>query len=398
MKKLKVGVWVANYYKPEIGGGYGYLDRLLNALSEYNFENADIVFIAKDFPENWNKYEKSYKIKTKNFIEPQIGTFGKLRNKIYKSLKLQPIQYDFSHSQEKAKRTLEKELSAKVDLLYFLTPELAPQVNLELPFIYTLWDIGHKISYPFPELTMHRKFEIREQAYTIFPQKAIAVFCESETGRKDAIFYLNLNNEKIKIVNLFPSRIVENKVKSIKPPKLDDNIIFIHYPAQFWAHKNHYNLILAFKVVLDSFPSLKLVFTGSDKGNKQYIFSVIKNLQLEESIIDLGFIDQEELKWLYENSLGLVMPTFLGPTNMPLLEAAELNCKVACSDLPGHYEQLGDYAYYFKPNDVENIAQKITEMLNSEKKHYSPKFTFENSLKSIDRAFSEIQSIRFCWE
>ncbi|MEZ4879119.1 MAG: glycosyltransferase [Chitinophagales bacterium] len=92
--------------------------------------------------------------------------------------------------------------------------------------------------------------------------------------------------------------------------KLKKGEIFIHYPAQFWSHKNHYNLLLAFKVII-KYPNLKLILTGSNKGNKAYIINLINHLDLSQKVIDLGFISREELKWLYLNSFGLVMPTFL---------------------------------------------------------------------------------------
>jgi glycosyltransferase involved in cell wall biosynthesis len=186
------------------------------------------------------------------------------------------------------------------------------------------------------------------------------------------------------------------------PLKLSQlNSTFIHYPAQFWAHKNHYNLLVAFRNVLNEFPDLKLIFTGSDKGNKNYITSLIKEMKLNNSVIDLGFVSNEELKWLYLNSSGLVMPTLLGPTNMPLLEAAELNCPVACSNFPGHIEQLGDYGYYFNPESPEEIAQVLVKMLNENKdqkiKKYVSKFNISETIKQIDKSFSEIKQIRFTW-
>ncbi len=176
---------------------------------------------------------------------------------------------------------------------------------------------------------------------------------------------------------------------------------FIHYPAQFWPHKNHYNLLVAFKNILFEFPNLKLIFTGSDKGNKDYIMSTIKQMKLDNNVIDLGFVSNAELKWLYINSSGLAMPTLLGPTNMPLLEAAELNCPVACSNFPGHIEQLGDYGYYFNPESPEDIAQVLIEMLNENKdykiKKYIRKFNISETIKQIDKSFSEIKQIRFTW-
>jgi glycosyltransferase involved in cell wall biosynthesis len=158
---------------------------------------------------------------------------------------------------------------------------------------------------------------------------------------------------------------------------------------------------LAFKSVVEEFADLKLVLTGSDHGNKNYILRTIKNLGLSESVIDLGFVKTEELKWIFLNSKGLVMPTFMGPTNMPLLEAGYLKCPVACSDLPGHREQLGEYGHYFNPHDPNDISRVIGIMIkggnNDNNQKYLNIFNIDTALASIDDAFRDIYHIRSCW-
>src|SRR5207253_1351991 len=42
---------------------------------------------------------------------------------------------------------------------------------------------------------------------------------------------------------------------------------FLFYPAQFWAHKNHVNLLHALRLLHDEHSlELRLVLTGSDQG------------------------------------------------------------------------------------------------------------------------------------
>jgi glycosyltransferase involved in cell wall biosynthesis len=109
---------------------------------------------------------------------------------------------------------------------------------------------------------------------------------------------------------------------------------------------------------------LKLVFTGSDKGNKEYIKSVISQNKLESNVIILGFVSNEEIHTLYKNAIALVMPTFLGPTNMPVLEAASLGTAVICSNLSGHRESCGEGAIYVNPTDQQGWSVAMREVLN----------------------------------
>ena len=248
---------------------------------------------------------------------------------------------------------------------------------------------------------MNNVFEGRKYHHDHYPHKALMIFAESNAGKQNIIKYLQINAARIKVVPLFPSEIVNEDIVPKLPETLAPDLFFIHYPAQYWAHKNHFNLLIAFRILIEKFPAIKLILTGSDKGNKEYIKQLIAEYHLDSSVIDLGFVSNEELKWLYLHSRGLVMPTFLGPTNMPLLEAAELDCPVACSKLDGHVEQLGDYGYYFDPSNPEEIASTICTMINDTtnniKRIYKNNFNINNAIESIDKAFSELKYIRFCW-
>ena len=99
--------------------------------------------------------------------------------------------------------------------------------------------------------------------------------------------------------------------------------------------------------------------SGADKGNLTYIKEVIKQNHLENNVVFTGFVSDEAIYTFYRNAIALVMPTYLGPTNMPLLEAYYLGCPVVCSNLAGHKEQMGDKAIYFDARNAEEIAYKM---------------------------------------
>lgn len=67
------------------------------------------------------------------------------------------------------------------------------------------------------------------------------------------------------------------------------------------------------------------------------------------------------------------MPTFLGPTNMPLIEAQHLGTPVICTDFEGHREICQDAALYIDPLDSESIRSAMLTMLDPD---------FWNSIKA----------------
>ena len=154
-------------------------------------------------------------------------------------------------------------------------------------------------------------------------------------------------------------------------------------------------------------PKVSLVFCGSDKGNLDYIKQVIKEFGLEERARYLGFLSNSEVQVLYENALALVMPTFLGPTNMPLLEARSLDCPVLCSDLMGHRELMGNGALYFDPKDAKDICSAMDSISNSttrekivhaaKEEQQSSIFNKQSALEHLNQGFIEVKQIRNCW-
>jgi glycosyltransferase involved in cell wall biosynthesis len=69
---------------------------------------------------------------------------------------------------------------------------------------------------------------------------------------------------------------------------------------------------------------------------------------------------------------------------MPLLEAAQLQCPVLCSDLQGHKEMLGNNALYFEPSNADSIYSAMKQILDE---------GFRKRL--IDAAFRDIQNSPF---
>jgi glycosyltransferase involved in cell wall biosynthesis len=396
MRKLRVGIWIPSNYRPELGGAYSYLNNLINGLYLKEFVNSEIVFIAKQFPKDWKKQDKSYQIQTKEFQVPKKSKAIELWKKVLIKFNITPKTDSYYFEIKAIENKIVEELKKIIDVIYYPTP---PAENIDFPFIATLWDIGHRSSFSFPELSRKGIFEGRNDYHETILQRALMIFTESETGKKNVVEFLRINEKRLKVVNLFPSELVEEECQVKRPNMISTNEEFIHYPAQFWSHKNHFNLIRAFEIVSKSYPNLKLILTGSDKGNKEYIIRIIDDFCLKDQITVLDFVTNEELKWIYKNSKGLVFPTLLGPTNMPLLEAQILNCPVACSNFEGHMEQLGEYAKYFDPTDPDSIAKSIMQMLTANPQNNSPlKYDIKNALTQIEEGFEQVRNIRFCWD
>ncbi len=404
---MKIGVWLADGYNPLHGGGYSYYNKLIHGIDNYQFaDGVEVCYIASRPLQN-NTLKKEVIVLKRNsptvlpkriFRSALIKAFAKIDIPLFGG---PVIQKNFS----------DKLTEKGVDLLYY--PIQAQCFVSDFPFIATSWDMGHRSMFPFPETTHGSEFILRDHWYRYVLPQALKVFVESEAGKEELIGFTGVDSRKLSVVPLFSGDVTANIVNvDVQRQLLSDNGLesdrYFFYPAQFWAHKNHFGLICAFEKFITLNSGYKLVLTGSDKGTASYIKSVVAEKKIENKVLFLGFVHETLIYTLYKNATALVMPTFLGPTNMPLIEALEIGCPVLCSDLKGHHEILENSAIYFDPakyqemaHAMERIIEKNTkeELLVLQKKVLQKsKFTLGAALQSINNAFMELVDIRKCWK
>jgi glycosyltransferase involved in cell wall biosynthesis len=142
---------------------------------------------------------------------------------------------------------------------------------------------------------------------------------------------------------------------------------YIFYPAQFWEHKNHINLLKSIKILKERGLNVNLVLVGSQKNNYKKVLLQIKDLGISENVRILGYISNSELLSLYRNAVGMVFVSFLGPTNIPPMEAMVTGCPLICSDAYAMPEQVGSAGLLINPRDPLDIANKIEKIWNDAK-------------------------------
>jgi glycosyltransferase involved in cell wall biosynthesis len=399
---LKVGIFLTDI-PPTEGGGFSYTEKLIQGIDQYKFDpNIQICFTGR-LPKENIRLRREYIQLSSPSSYSFFAKLGKLGlTKFFSRL----FKININRANENDHAVLKR---GGVDIVFYVK-HLFSEVD-NFPFISMNWDIGHKSTFAFPETTGGQHFDYRQHWYTHELQKAFAVFVESEHGKRELSQYFAIPELKISVIPLFPGNVADVKVDEATQQHLLNKYNlkpgdYFYYPAQFWAHKNHYNLLEAFKRLVDEQPAndLKLVFTGSDQGNKTYVQSLIKSNNLEKRVVLLGFLDKEEVYTLYRNAIALVMPTYLGPTNMPLLEAQAIGVPVICSDFDGHREICGDGALYVDPASEMEIrvamravlnANRRNELLQKSKEVFAKTiFTLSHALTALNDAFVKLSPVR----
>lgn len=246
----------------------------------------------------------------------------------------------------------------RLDGAYFAAPAFA---QIDVPFVFTHWDTGHRTIPEFPEMRAGADSWAQREALCrqMLPQ-ASAVVVGNQAGADEVTQLFGVRAERVAQLP-FPNPDFSG-LAAVKPAWLPAEPYFL-YPAQFWPHKNHHTLIRALALLARQPVAASLVFVGSDKGNTAYLRAVAAELGVAARVHFGGFVARGELKALYENAAGLAFASLLGPNNLPPQEAAVLGCPVILSDLPGHREQLGPGALYAAPLAPEAWAAAMHRIL-----------------------------------
>lgn len=396
--KRKIGVWLRYGYSPTKGGGFSYYDTLLNTLKNHKFSNnLELRLISSSQCSNEDGVITLGLIPDKYRIVRMIARNPKVANIIHTL-----SAYLFRKRWTK--------MLAEEDIAYIYYVNQDDMILPNFPFVFTVWDMGYYMTYPFPELIQGRNFKGRKNYFDNILPRALLVFAESEVGKQSLVKYANIYEDKIKVVPIFAGNVIHLQVgdkqqESILSQYILEKEKFFFYPAQFWAHKNHITILHAFKEFVQVHTDYKLVFTGGDKGNKDYIAEIAKEMYLENHVLFLGYVSKEEMFSFYRNSTALVMASYFGPTNMPPIEAMNLDCPVICSDITGHHEILEDSALYFDPASWQSLYKAMVEITNNRDSYIAKikahntlsLFNVETAILRLDEYFNLALTIRNTW-
>lgn len=347
---MKVGVFVDSY-QPEDGGGYTMQSEIFRALSRLHAKsshefvifsppNRQIVEEARNAGLKWVPYQRP------GFFEKTIVFFVRNFPSLRGRLKWR------SAFERKARKD-------GIEFIWFLGPR--PH-TVDLPYLTIVLDLQHRKQPWFPEVGEYGEWEARERQLAPFLQRAAGIITGTNAGKQEIVRFFGVPEERIHLLP-HPTPVYINSVSAAdRLPQSGLPANYLFYPAQFWAHKNHVNLLMALKQLKDSGLEIPLVLTGSDFGNLGFLKQRIEELGLTGQVKFLGFVDSADLVALYRDALALVYVSFFGPENLPPLEAFAVGCPVIASRVDGAEEQLGDAAMLVSPDSPEEIASAIRRL------------------------------------
>ncbi len=215
-------------------------------------------------------------------------------------------------------------------------------------------------------------------------KNAASIITVSKFSKEELQRYCPLIKSKLNVIYAGSEHVNELNMKMALLDKYDlQDKPFILAVSSLNPNKNFQAIIKAMGF-LDN-QNMDLIIVG---GVNTKIFN---NVQMEKTTVKyIGYINDEELRTLYENAICFVYPSYYEGFGLPPLEAMACGCPVIVSDRASLPEVCGDAAMYCNPDKPENIAEKIALIKENDN------LRKELSQKGIERAalFSWNQTAR----
>jgi len=371
--QIRIGI-DARFYGPKQKGLGRYVQKLVENLERVDLINQYIIFLRR---ENWSEYQ------------PSQPNFKKVLT-----------DYRWYSLPEQILMPI-KIWQQKVDLMHY--PHFNVPIFCLKPFVVTIHDLvlrkfpTRRASTLGPVLYWLKNLAYRLVVYLTI-KRAKKIIAVSNYTKKDILKYFKVKPEKIEVFyegapvrkdtgrdspsdTVLESRTVSEGLSlPVSLPKP-----YILYVGNAYPHKNLERLILSFKKLIEDkqiYCQLVLV------GELDYFYQRLRKMSSvvpSGRIIFTDFVSDKELASLYQNASLYVFPSLGEGFGLPPLEAMAFGLPVVCSKATCLPEVLGQAAVYFNPENIEEMAEKIKQVLKDKKLQE----------KLIDQGFKRIQKYQW---
>jgi glycosyltransferase involved in cell wall biosynthesis len=287
-------------------------------------------------------------------------------------------------------------------------------IYVDVPYILNIFDLQHRLQPCFPEVSANGQWRLRETVWAEGTRRAALVTVGSQEAKEQLCHFYGVPLENVWVLQFpTPQKAADIALGRVGRPervnvraKYGIKHDFLFYPAQFWPHKNHVNLLHALKLLKERGRSISLVLTGSDHGNRGHVEKVVQDLDLTDLVHFCGFVPYEDILSFYHDAKALAYVSFFGPENLPPLEAMALECPVILSDIAGVRGLHGDGPVLVEPSDPVSIAAGIAFILDNpdevcERVRRAKTVALANSceryLEEFQRMLDAFEPRRRCW-
>lgn len=336
---MRIGIdllWV----RPGIcGGTESFIRNLMTGFGTYDKENEYVLFTAADNHDSF-AYYGDYSNMRLHKCGVNCANQGKR------------ILWENLHLDKEAAKE-------KVDVMYIPVYSKPFTWGNKIPYVSTIHDV-QALHYPEYFSFVRRCFLKRTWRYAC--KSSARVVASSDDCRKDLI--ARYPKVKEKAITIYIPIITEESGEAFE--KLEDRYDiaqgeYYYCVSSLLPHKNLETLlkVMAERKRRGVVPQCKLVISGVG-GDTERFMELVKELGIEDVVIQTGFVSNGERDCLYENCKLFLFPSIFEGFGMPPIEAMRKGKNVAMTRKSCLEEVTdGKAVYVDEPMNVEEWIEKI---------------------------------------
>jgi glycosyltransferase involved in cell wall biosynthesis len=188
--------------------------------------------------------------------------------------------------------------------------------------------------------------------------------------------------------------------KAVKPAGVPD--VYILSVGTIEGRKNHQLLYYALKGLIKEHSSTPPIVIAGRRGwlSADFQYMAENDPDIQEKIIIMEKITDSELRWLYENCLFTIFPSFYEGWGLPIAESLGYGKVTLASDTSSMLEvgdKFADYFSPFSPDQLSDLLLKYQDLAVRQKREESIKKgyktrTWDDCAKSFAELVEELTS------
>ena len=365
---LRIAVNLRQYYKGKIGGMENYVRNVLAGLQHHLLT----IWVHEEEVEN-----------VRAFV-PGATVVG------------------ITHQEGAA--AIEKGLRDGTFDLFFCPLLVLEPLVVTQPSAVMMPDVQHEF---FPEFFEQQVLQWRRQTYGPSALNTDVLFTLSEHAKATIVEKFRIAPEKIVVIHLdadaeFRKPLPERPSAAFTALQLPER--YLYFPANFWPHKNHSNVLQALKLAAaQGEDTLHLVLSGSPAGSEK-LQEEVKSLGLRGKVHFKGYLDKAVIPEVYRNAVALLFATKFEGFGIPLLEAFYCGTPAITSHSGSCVEVAGDAAVLVDPLSPASIAEGILRVagdpalrrqLVERGAERVKQFSWQRAVTLTDEAFQHVTSASY---
>jgi glycosyltransferase involved in cell wall biosynthesis len=143
---------------------------------------------------------------------------------------------------------------------------------------------------------------------------------------------------------------------------------YLFYIGRIERKKNISALLEAYAIMKDKNKEIKekLVLSGDASYGYDEVKYVLRQFDLLDDVIMTGWVNEEDVPYLYNGATAFVFPSLYEGFGIPLLQAMACKTPIVASDDTSIPEVVNDAALLFNPGFVSSIAEAMGKICTDE--------------------------------